>query len=137
MWYRCLDRHQMVHEMLIQTHTQNVLSCLTYMYVHTHITDTHSYTYMNTSPQVLLESFEESIHVLQELSDKNQRRVDKLEHVCQKQEGQHTSRIKDLESTYTVSLIDDHKCTLCTCRLPKANLHVHYAHVGYQRLVDS
>ena len=55
-------------------------------------------------PQVLLDSFEESIHVLQELADKNQRRVDKLEHVCQKQEKEHASRIKDLESMYTVSL---------------------------------
>ena len=54
--------------------------------------------------QVLLDSFEESIHVLQELADKNQRRVDKLEHVCQKQEKEHASRIKDLESMYTVSL---------------------------------
>ena len=53
--------------------------------------------------QVLLESFESSMHVLQELAEKNQRRVDKLEHVCTKREEDHRNRIKDLEATYTVS----------------------------------
>lgn len=52
---------------------------------------------------MLLDSFEESIHILQELADKNQRRVDKLEHVCQKQEKEHATRIRDLDSMYTVS----------------------------------
>ena len=52
---------------------------------------------------MLLDSFEESIHILQEMADKNQRRVDKLEHVCQKQEKEHAARIKDLEGMYTVS----------------------------------
>ncbi len=35
---------------------------------------------INVSPQVLLESFEASMHVLEDLTEKNQRRVDKLEH---------------------------------------------------------
>ena len=52
--------------------------------------------------QVLLESFEHSVHTLQELSEKNQRKVDKLEHVCTKREEEHRNRIKDLESTYVV-----------------------------------
>ncbi len=40
--------------------------------------------------------------VLEELTEKNQRRVEKLEHVCSKREEEHKNRIKDLESTYTV-----------------------------------
>ncbi len=52
--------------------------------------------------QVLLESFEASMHVLEDLTEKNQRKVDKLEHVCVKREEEHRNRIKDLDSTYSV-----------------------------------
>ncbi|XP_064403702.1 exocyst complex component 5-like [Halichondria panicea] len=52
-------------------------------------------------PQVLLESFEASMHVLEDLTEKNQRKVDKLEHVCVKREEEHRNRIKDLDSTYS------------------------------------
>ena len=58
---------------------------------------------INVSPQVLLESFEASMHVLEDLTEKNQRRVDKLEHVCVRREEEHRNRIKDLDSTYSVS----------------------------------
>lgn len=51
-------------------------------------------------PKVLLESFEGSIRSLCELAEKNQRRVDKLEHVCTKQEKEHIARIRDLENMY-------------------------------------
>lgn len=54
------------------------------------------------SMQVLLDSFEVSMGVLQELAEKNQRRVEKLEHVCLKNEEEHRNRVKDLESTYGV-----------------------------------
>jgi len=53
--------------------------------------------------QVLLESFEGSMKTLQELADKNQRRVDKLEHVCMKQEKEHSARVGELDSVYTVT----------------------------------
>ncbi len=42
------------------------------------------------------------MHVLEDLTEKNQRRVDKLEHVCVKREEEHRNRIKDLDSTYSV-----------------------------------
>ena len=54
--------------------------------------------------QILLESFDGSIRMLQDLAEKNQRRVDKLEHVCLKQEEEHAARIGDLEGLYTVSM---------------------------------
>ena len=54
------------------------------------------------SKQVLLESFEQSAKVLQELAEKNQRRVDKLGHVCLKQEKEHAARIGDLQGLYDV-----------------------------------
>lgn len=50
--------------------------------------------------KVLLESFEDSAHVLQELADKNKRRVDKLGHVCLKQEKEHAARLSELEGLY-------------------------------------
>ena len=56
-------------------------------------------------PQVLLESFEESVKTLQELADKNKCRVDKLGHRCYKQEEEHAARIGELEGLYTVSVV--------------------------------
>lgn len=53
-------------------------------------------------PKALLDTFEHNIHVLGELSDRNQRRVEKLEHVCAKQEKEHNGRIGELETTYRV-----------------------------------
>lgn len=53
----------------------------------------------------MLTSFEGSLKILQELSEKNQRRVDKLEHVCTKQEKEHTARIAELEDQYIVTNI--------------------------------
>lgn len=53
---------------------------------------------------MLLESFEDSLKVLQELADKNKRRVDKLGHVCLKQEKEHAARIGELEGLYAVSI---------------------------------
>ena len=52
--------------------------------------------------QVLLESFEYSAKMLQELAEKNKRRVDKLGHVCLKQEKEHAARIGDLQGLYEV-----------------------------------
>lgn len=54
-------------------------------------------------PRALLETFEQSIQVLGELAERNQRRVEKLEHVCAKQEHEHNGRIAELEGTYRVS----------------------------------
>ena len=53
--------------------------------------------------KVLLSCFENSIASLKELADKNERRVEKLEKVCQRQEREHSARIKDLENTHQVS----------------------------------
>ena len=41
--------------------------------------------------------------MLQELAEKNKRRVDKLGHVCLKQEKEHTARVGELEGHYSVS----------------------------------
>lgn len=60
----------------------------------------HAYCFVG---KVLLESFEGSMRTLQDLSEKNQRRVDKLEHVCLKQEKEHAARIGELEGLYAVS----------------------------------
>ena len=54
-------------------------------------------------PQALLDVFQRSIEVLGEQGERNQRRVDKLEHVCAKQENEHNGRIAELEGTYRVS----------------------------------
>lgn len=53
--------------------------------------------------QVLLESFENSKKSLQDLAEKNKRRVDKLGHVCLKQEKEHAARIGELDGLYSVS----------------------------------
>lgn len=53
-------------------------------------------------PKALLHIFQHSIHVLGELAERNQRRVEKLEHVCAKQESEHNGRISELEGTYQV-----------------------------------
>lgn len=52
---------------------------------------------------MLLESFEDSVKILQELAEKNKRRVDKLGHLCSKQEKEHAARIGELEGHYSVS----------------------------------
>ena len=49
-----------------------------------------------------MESFEGSLKTLRELADKNQRRVDKLEHVCMKQEKENSARVGELDSVYSV-----------------------------------
>ena len=54
-------------------------------------------------PRALLDLFQHNIHMLGELADRNQRRVEKLEHVCAKQENEHNGRIGELEGTYQVS----------------------------------
>ena len=53
-------------------------------------------------PKVLLKSFDQSIRILRELAERNQHRVEKLEHVCDKQEKEHGARIRELEATYQV-----------------------------------
>ena len=53
--------------------------------------------------QVLLDSFEGSMRTLHDLAEKNQRRVDKLDHVCLKQEKEHAIRIGELDGLYSVS----------------------------------
>ena len=50
-----------------------------------------------------MESFEDSVKILQELAEKNKRRVDKLGHLCSKQEKEHAARIGELEGHYSVS----------------------------------
>lgn len=53
-------------------------------------------------PKALLDTFQRSMHTLEELAGRNQRRVEKLEHVCAKQENEHNGRIGELERTYRV-----------------------------------
>lgn len=62
---------------------------------------------------VLLRSFQTSMVVLKELAEKNERRVEKLEQVCSKQQKEHAVKLKDLEGIYAV-------CCHASC-----NLHVH------------
>ena len=67
---------------------------------------------------MLLESFQDSIHQLGELAERNHRRVVKLEQVCVRQEKEHTARIRDLESTYQVCV--------CLCgQAPLSNILRH------------
>jgi len=61
-------------------------------------------------PVVLLKTFKDSIAALKEMSNRNQRRVDKLEQVCSQQEREHEGRIRDLDHRYTVSIIDFYVC---------------------------
>ncbi len=61
--------------------------------------------------QVLLDSFEDSIKTLRELGERNQRRVEKLEHVCASQEKEHAARLRELEGTYQV--IDQNVTLYC------------------------
>ena len=63
-------------------------------------------------PKALLHTFQHSIHVLGELAERNQRRVEKLEHVCVKQENEHNGRIAELEGTYQVGF---YVCVVCVC----------------------
>eukprot|EP00731_Ephydatia_muelleri_P028356 Em0019g1229a len=49
---------------------------------------------------VLLRSFQTSMVVLKELAEKNERRVEKLEQVCSKQQKEHAVKLKDLEGIY-------------------------------------
>ena len=42
------------------------------------------------------------MRTLQELAEKNQRRVNKLDHVCLKQEKEHANRVGELEGLYSV-----------------------------------
>ena len=53
-------------------------------------------------PKALLDIFQRNIHNLGELAERNQRRMEKLEHVCAKQEKEHNGRIGELEGTYRV-----------------------------------
>ena len=55
-------------------------------------------------PVTLLNTFKQSIETLKELSNRNQRRVEKLEQVCNQQERDHEARIRELDRLYTVSL---------------------------------
>ena len=55
-------------------------------------------------PRALLDVFQHSIHMLAEVSERNQRRVEKLEHVCTRQEMEHNGRIRELEGTYQASV---------------------------------
>jgi len=55
-------------------------------------------------PVMLLSTFKESIAALKEMSNRNQRRVDKLEQVCSQQEREHEARIRDLDHRYTVRI---------------------------------
>ena len=54
-------------------------------------------------PGSLLNTFKQSIETLKELSNRNQRRVEKLEQVCSQQERDHEARIRELDRLYTVS----------------------------------
>ena len=55
-------------------------------------------------PVSLLNTFKESIDTLKELSNRNQRRVEKLEQVCSQQEREHEARIRELDRLYTVRI---------------------------------
>lgn len=56
-------------------------------------------------PVSLLNTFKESIDTLKELSNRNQRRVEKLEQVCSQQEREHEARIRELDHRYTVRIL--------------------------------
>lgn len=56
-------------------------------------------------PVSLLNTFKESIETLKELSNRNQRRVEKLEQVCSQQEREHEARIRELDRLYTVRIL--------------------------------
>ena len=55
-------------------------------------------------PVSLLNTFKESIETLKEMSNRNQRRVEKLEQVCSQQEREHEARIRELDHLYTVRM---------------------------------
>ena len=57
---------------------------------------------MPFDPQVLLESFDNSLALINDLTEKVQKRVDKLEFLCAKQERDHADRVKQLEPTFQV-----------------------------------
>lgn len=56
---------------------------------------------------VLLRSFQTSMVGLRELAEKNERRVEKLEQVCSKQQREHAVKLKDLEGIYAVRTLVD------------------------------
>lgn len=60
---------------------------------------------MPFDPQVLLDSFQNSLSLLYELGDKIQKRVEKLEFLCVKQERDHAGRVKQLEPMFQVSVV--------------------------------
>lgn len=62
-------------------------------------------------PVSLLNTFKESIETLKELSNRNQRRVEKLEQVCSQQEREHEARIRELDRLYTVRNPIENLCT--------------------------
>ena len=66
---------------------------------------------MPFDPQVLLESFESSLSLINDLADKMQKRVEKLEFLCSKQEKDHADRVKLLEPTFQVCWL---AVTFCT-----------------------
>ena len=68
---------------------------------------------MPFDPQVLLESFQNSLSLLYDLGDKIQKRVEKLEFLCAKQEKDHAGRVKQLEPMFQVNC-GTHVCT-CAC----------------------
>ena len=51
---------------------------------------------------ILLKSFQSSMAVLKELAEKNERRVEKLEQVCSKQQREHAVKLQELEGIYAV-----------------------------------
>lgn len=57
---------------------------------------------MPFDPQVLLGSFQSSLSLLYDLSDKIQKRVEKLEFLCAKHERDHAGRVKQLEPMFQV-----------------------------------